>query len=273
MDVPKPILMAAMLFLTCLPGWCQSGGSISEANKKRLVKDAVCFVNQKKGAIVILLFDRPLTAEQQENFMTWTGETLFGVGEVGKISLDYGSGGLPANPSINDPRVKFITLGNNPMFADAVRGSIKNFAVSPKGCLLDMDFKGDFAKTPLEYQLAIKAPVVLPIQPQAAPADLLAADKAYMAALAKAKSMDDVAAYYTSADAAEIAKLEPRQKIGMLKMMTAFDGVSSGKKTYSMVPKSRWVELVIVSSTGGMSTTSRRCYVQEGGQWKLTKGQ
>ena len=263
----------SLVALVAISAWCQSTGTISEGKKKKLqIRDAVCFVNNQKGDIRVLLFDRPLSNDQKADIQAWTGDTPFGKGEVSSLTFDYGKGGIPSSPSLQDPRLKFVNLGNNPMFVDKVRSSFNTFQISPQGCQIDLSYQGEFATETLDYQLSIKAPVVVPQAPQAAPADLIEAYQAYEKALTKAKSLEELAPYYTSDFAAEVARLTPQQRQGIFQMMTAFSGGSGGKKTYSVVRKSRWVELVVSSKSGSATSTTRQGFVQEAGQWKLVPG-
>jgi len=262
----------ALVTLCAVSAWCQSSGTINERRKKIQIRDAVCFVNPKKGEIRVLLFDRPLTQDQQADMMAWTGDIAFGKGEVGSLTFDYGKGGVASNPSLDDPRLKFVNLGTNPMFLEKVRSGFKTFQIGAQGCQIDLDFKGEFASEPLEYHLSLRAPVLLPQAPQAAPADLIKASQDYERALAKARSLEDLAPFYTSDFPAELAKLTSKEREGLFRMMTAFRSMPTGKKSYSIVRKSNWVELVISSTAGGATTSTRDRYVQEAGQWKLVPG-
>lgn len=278
MRIIKSLLLSAVTICCPLLAGAEASGTIVDGNRRYTIKEAGCFIHPKKGDVDILLFERALTPDEQSEALAWTGDSTFHFPSVGSIRVNFGMKGLPRVLSLDDPNVSFVHLGNHMLFVPDIRGAFKEWAVTPKGCQATLQFKGKDSNVPLEYQLQIRAPVILPQPPQAPPADLMKAAKAFEAAESTAKSPEELASFYTSSYLEVLARRKPAtareaevakafEKVG--ETMKA-DFRKAKKNNYRIIPRPNSVVLISTGDLGsGVTVSSRRVYVQENGEWKI----
>lgn len=102
-------------------------------------------------------------------------------------------------------------------------------------------------------------------QPQ--PSDPLEFYKGYLAVLAKAKSLDELAPYYTRELGAGLRKVPKEMQANYIKMNARV--LTDAKATKQQVESSTAVFEMTAKTADGRETTGSAMLVKEGGAWKV----
>ena len=102
---------------------------------------------------------------------------------------------------------------------------------------------------------------------QAQPSDPLEFYKGYLAVLAKAKSLDELAPYYTRELGDGLRKMPKEMQANYLKMNA--HALTDLKVTKQRVESSKAVFEMTAKTADGRETTGSATLVKEGGAWKV----